>query len=153
MNDAKLREALLKQEPAPTIEQELTMLRKLEESTDRRARRLAFATIVAWVLFPCAILTLFVLPMLLAQNPPMKNAPPPRAMSTVAQVLVSSAALVALIGAVTLPVVGLVLLILSVASRRSANITQLRTSLMAIEARLDQLATLQQPGGPPSDIK
>jgi hypothetical protein len=154
MSEPSIRDALLQQNGGTSFESELKMLNGLVEAESRRVRRLTFWAIGVWVLWFFVIATLCG-GSLLAFDPvpeipaaekleaPQVKEPPSRTAKFLAATSLF-AVTVLLCGFVVLTVVGVVLLILLMVSRRSATVTQLRIGVTSIEAQLRLLAAAQK---------
>jgi hypothetical protein len=151
MNENKLRESLLRQNAASSVEAELQALHGLMDSEERRARRLTMWTLAVWASWFALVAAMFVLFLLLplfVQPPAVQPPAAPVAQAANDQGIVSTAVAailrtivsLMLIAAVLLPAAGLILLILQILTRRSATLSQLRASIAAIEAQLKSLA-------------
>jgi hypothetical protein len=150
MNENSMRESLLRQQTAASVETELNALRQLVESENRRCRRLTKWTLAVWCAWFLSVFLMFALPVLLAREP---GAAAPAAPAAHAEGMLDKAlqaiALVAvfamLLSAVALPAVGIVLLVMQFFARRSATLSQLRASVAGIEAQLRLLASTRGP--------
>ncbi len=136
MSESKMREALLKQAGTSSVDSELRTLTAIMEADDRRSRRLTRWTIAVWIVWPVCVATLFLFPVYMARSDP---AAPPQPPNAFVDAVVLGLVMVIAAGAVILPVIGTVLLILTVFSRRSASISQLQASVAAIDAQLKAL--------------
>lgn len=136
MSEPKMREALLTQGGTSSVDAELKTLTAIMQAEGHRSRRLTRWTIAVWIVWPVCVVALFLFPVYMARSDPAAPPQPPNAfVDTVVLGLVMAIAA----GAVILPVLGTVLLILTVFSRRSASISQLQASVAAIDAQLKAL--------------
>jgi hypothetical protein len=145
MNEDSMRESLLRQQAATSVETELNALRQLVESENRRCRHLARWTLAVWCVWLLAVVLMFALPILNARKPheaavPPAPAAPGSVLDTSLQVIGLFAVTAMAISVVALPPVGIVLLVMQFFARRSATTTQLRASVAGIEAQLKLLA-------------
>ena len=136
MSASKIRDALLTQSDTSSVEAELKMLNAIMQTEDRRSRRLTRWTLAVWIGWVVCVTLMFLWPLLLTQTGPPA---PPQPQSTFVSAMSVALTVVILVGAIFLPVVGSVLLVLAVFSRRTANMTQLRASVAAIDAQLKAL--------------
>lgn len=163
MSESSMREALLTQASDPASGPGLKMLHDVVESENRRARRLAKWTIGVWIAWPLAILLAVLLYALVSrasfQAAPAAPAPPQSTFVDMFLVVVSVIGAGSFLAALVLPVIGIILLVFTVLARRSATLTQVRTSLALIELQLKQLNAAQHdlgaaqkhsPSGPPA---
>jgi hypothetical protein len=151
MSESELREALLEQNGSTSVETELNVLNGLVEAEDRRARRLKFWTIAVWVIWLAMLVVMFVATARVVERAHLTPTPPapwpstqpaPRPGLMVAVGLFNVSLL--LIGIAGMSLLGTVLLVLLMLSRRSASVIQLRASVTAIDAQLRQLAAAQK---------
>jgi hypothetical protein len=136
MSTPKIREALLMRGEASPVDSELKTLNALIQADERRSRRLTRATLAAWIAWFVCVTLMFALPVMSARP---ANAPPLPPPSVVVSTMMLALSTVVVMGAVFLPVLGVVLLVLAVFSRRATNISQLRASVAAIDAQLKAL--------------
>lgn len=136
MSASKIRDALLTQCDTSSVEAELKMLNAIMQAEDRRSRRLARWTLAVWIGWVVCVTFMFLLPLLLTQSGPPA---PPQLQSAFVDAVTIVSTIVILVGAVFLPVIGSVLLVLAVFSRRTTNISQLRASVAAIDAQVKAL--------------
>lgn len=122
MSDDELRVALLNQENPMTSADELKLLRDLMESEQRRAGRLVRWTVAAWSAWGVCLVLMLLLPMWMARQATPAGQPPVPATQPglLIDLVTSTVSIVLIVGAIALPVAGVVLLILSVAASRSA---------------------------------
>ena len=163
MTSPHFREALLKLNGGASVEAELNTLNDLVKSEQRRARRLTGWTIAVWAVWFAMLTVSIGVPIVsyrLAQRTAPPGAPggattaptsmpdlPPRPLHD-SRALASFKAFVGLLllaGFLSLPVVGVVLLVLMVISRRSASMTQIRASVASLDAQLRLIAMSQKP--------
>jgi len=142
MSTSPMRDALLAQSGPPQPTTELQLLTSLMAAEHRRARRLSRATIAVWIIWMLCVAAMFTWPMLAARSPGDPPSPPP---GPFLSAIVFGVTIMMLFGAMLLPALGIILLILSVFSRRSSSIAQLRASVAAMELQLKAL-TAQNAG-------
>jgi len=153
-DNSNLRDALLKENGVSSVETELKTLHALVATQDRRARRLTFWTIAVWALWILSLISSLIIYAALERSTSATPATQPFAQVAVSSSTPSSsqshrlpAALIAgtsLVLLLILPLVGIVLLIMMILARRSANITQLRSSLASLDAQLRLLSIKPQ---------
>jgi hypothetical protein len=129
MNDDSMRESLLRQSASPSVA--FQMLYELMEAENRRVRRLTTWTWIVWL----AWLVLLALYALLVWSTHSQT----RALAGTGGPVT---AVVWPIWFVLVPLAaaGLILLVWQLVARRSATVSQLRVSVAAIEAQLNELA-------------
>lgn len=134
-----LRDGLLRQDGAPTLEAELELLNRLFNLENRRTASLRFWTVVVWSSFVAVVIALLITAPRTIEPaiplPPGVEATPASTGDAVLLVVV----LCLLLASVALPAMGTVLLILTLRTRRSATIAQLRASIAVVDAQLKQL--------------
>ncbi|HEV3163098.1 MAG TPA: hypothetical protein VGZ22_03575 [Isosphaeraceae bacterium] len=166
MSEPSLRDALLDHNGGSSVDAELAALNALLQSEERRRRRLRFWTITVWAVWLGMVIALVVGYPMAAVTAPAPQKPPaagplvgqPHAapgpaplagIHPVAGFVLLVGILIFMAGSVSLPVVGLVLLILLLLDRRPASMSQIRTSLASIEEKLKLLALAgKTPSGP-----
>jgi hypothetical protein len=122
VSENELRNALLQKDgPAPANE-ELKLLRGLIDAERRRAGRLANWSVAAWAGWGVCLALMLLLPHWMASHPMPAGqarlpADPPGALLSLA---LSTFSIMLIVGAICLPVVGVVLLILYFIASRSA---------------------------------
>jgi hypothetical protein len=152
MTDNAIREALLKREPSDgsTIQS----LNDMFAAEQRRVRRLTICTITVWVVWVLALVVGFGLPVLVR---PAQPSAPPSAISTTKAAPGPSPATpthtggaIAAIGVaigiilmIGLPILGIVLLVVLLATSRAANTKQMRANIARIEQQIAAIARSQ----------
>jgi hypothetical protein len=136
MSTPKIREALLTQGEASPVDSELKTWNALIQADERRSRRLTRATIAVWIAWIVCVTMMFALPRILARS---GSAPTPQPPSVLVSTMTLALSVAVGMGAVFLPVMGVVLLVLAVFSRRATDISQLRASVAAIDTQLKAL--------------
>lgn len=150
-NENTLKRELLKQNGKTAADQEVSRLHGIIQSEQRRVRRLFWLTIVCWTIWLLGISLSVVVPQIQAHgNPPVtspETQPAPVVRShhsspgeMFAGMVLGTILLAAVIG---LPILGIVLAIMLIVTRRTASLNQVRASLAAIDAQLRML-------GPPA---
>jgi len=121
MSELELRNALLQNDGGAPSDSELMMLWRLIDAEQRRSRRLAFWSLIAWIGWVVCLAAMVLLPLWMARpqvpagQPPMPVAPE----SLLLSVSLKALSLVIILGAIGLPVIGTVLIVLHFIANRS----------------------------------
>lgn len=166
MTHAPLRNALLNQMGGASVAAELDTLNALVNAQVRRARRLTMWTVIVWSLWFAQFALYLAVPMMSYSRSAAPRPAPPGTMSTLAQtqpadprtamppgkeyghppsVLGAIAGSLLLLAFLGLPPLGIVLLVLTILSRRAASMGQVRASLTSIDAQLRVLTAQRTP--------
>jgi hypothetical protein len=154
MNESEMREPLLRQNGGPSVEAELKMLRKLMDAETRRIGRLKHWTIGIWAVWLAVVVVTFGAYGFLAGPAPkalpavQREAPagqaPPKESSPLLSAITMIVVFLLFACVAGLPIVGIIFLVILMLSPRSATVTQLRSSLAALDAQLRLLAATQR---------
>ena len=151
MMDSSFRDALLKQDGETPVNVQLKVIDDIVTADRRYIRRLTIWTIAVWASWVAMIALGLGLPMVLAEMAPRTVQPPQEPVTSTTTTLVPSnsggsmrvvaATLAVAVFAVFcfLPIVGVILLVMMIAARRSATISQIQASLASIDAQLKQI--------------
>jgi hypothetical protein len=160
--DNPLRDALLKQNGETSVDAQLKVLEDLVTSDRRYVRRLTIATVAVWATWVTMMAVGLGLPMVLAATAPRPAGPPKELVTANTTTTVPlpgfqqrqsspmgvvAAILVVIVLAVfyALPLAGIILLVMLIAARRTATMTQIQASLLSINAVLKQLLIQKTP--------
>lgn len=147
MNEAPFRDELLKQNSSAALGMEMDGFKKLIEAEHRRSTKLLRWTIGIWAGWVVLLLMGLLYPAISyafssnANRPPIATtqqstdaaAAPAPAQKSIGKAVVVS---IYLIGVTAMPVAGMILLVMTFLSTRSANAAQIRASLASIETQL-----------------
>lgn len=147
MNETSFRDELLKQNSSAAPGMEMDGFKKLIEAEHRRSTKLLRWTIGIWAGWVVVLLMGLLYPAISyafsrdASRPPIAATQQSTGAATAAvpaQKSIGKAVVVSiyLIGVTAMPVAGMILLVMTFLATRSANSTQIRASLAAIEMQL-----------------
>ena len=148
MMDSSFRDSLLKQDGETPVDAQLKVLDNIVNADRRYVRRLTIWTIAVWATWVAMIALGLGLPMVLGEMAPRTVQPPQEPVTATTTTLVPSnsggsmrvvaATLAVAVFAVFcfLPIAGVILLVMMIAARRSAAISQIQASLASIDAQL-----------------
>lgn len=147
MNETSFRDELLKQNSSAAPGMEMDGFKKLIEAEHRRSTKLLRWTIGIWAGWVVVLLMGLLYPAISyafsrdASRPPVAATQQSTGAATAAvpaQKSIGKAVVVSiyLIGVTAMPVAGMILLVMTFLATRSANSTQIRASLAAIEMQL-----------------
>ena len=151
MNDSSFRDALLKQNRETPVDVQLKALDDMLIADRRHVRRLTIWTIAVWASWVAMMAISLGLPMILAVNAPRATGMPQELVTATATTLVPATSggpmrvvamtLVLALLAVfySLPIAGVILLVMMIAARRSVTMRQVQVSLASIDAHLKQI--------------
>jgi hypothetical protein len=168
VTDHSFREALLKQNGETSVEAQLQVFDDLVKADRRQARRLTIWTISVWAVWVTMIAVGLGLPMVLSASAPRAARPPQEAITPAtttvsvpvpAQNNANPGGLMPLVAAILgvvvmavffgLPIAGVVLLVMMIAARRSATMSQIQASLMSIDVQLRRALSQKTPSTGP----
>ena len=150
MIDPTFRDALLKQNGEKPVEVQLTVLDDLVNADRRYVRRLTIWTSAVWAIWVSLIAVGLGLPMVLSATAPRVVGPPQESAAATTPVpaqgqsnpgrampvVMAIFAVVVLTATFCLPIAGVILLVMMIAARRTATMSQILASLLAISAEL-----------------
>jgi hypothetical protein len=148
MTDFSFRDALLKQNGETPVDAQLKVLDDMVTADRRYVRRLTIWTIAVWATWVAMMAIGLGLPMVLAATAPRTAGPPqePVTATTTTQMpsksggsmgVVATILVVAVLAVFySLPIAGVILLVMMIAARRSATVSQIQASLASIDAQL-----------------
>ena len=157
MSKITLKSELLKQNGNSAVDEEVSRLHEIIASEERRVRRLVYWTICVWALWFLMIGLAIGIPILSRTTPPQIATQPvvtapavghgPGGISAILAGIVGIIVAAAFFG---LPVAGIILAVMLVATRRAASLNQVRAGLAAVDAQLRLLgaAGLKSDGSP-----
>ena len=150
MTDFSFRDSLLKQDGETPVDVQLKVIDDIVTADRQYVRRLTIWTIAVWATWVAMIALGLGLPMVLAEMAPRTAGPPQEPVTATTTLVPSNSAGSMRVVAATLavavfavfcflPIVGVILLVMMIAARRSATISQIQASLASIDAQLKQI--------------
>lgn len=143
MSKITLKSELLKQNGNSAVDGEVSRLHEIIASEERRVRRLVYWTICVWALWFLMIGLAIGIPILtrttathIATQPVVAAPAVGHAPSGVTAILAGIGAIFSVAAFFGLPVAGIILAVMLVATRRTASLNQVRASLAAVDAQL-----------------
>jgi hypothetical protein len=167
MIDPSFRDELLKQNGAATMEAQLKVLDDLVQADRRYIRRLTIATIAVWAVWVSMMAVSLGLPMILgATASPTTNQPPVSSTTTTTLPLpipeqgpsysggawrggAGIFAVIVLVIFFSLPIAGVILIVMLITTRRTATMGEIQASLVSINAQLKMILSEKKPSTDP----